>query len=65
MSSNDPNTYLVGGTQDSWFFDNASRWADALSEAGLDAVLEERDGKRGGNFWYEEFSRMLAWTLGR
>ena len=60
-----PRTYLVGGTREQWFLDNASRWADALSEACVDVVIKKRDGEHGGAFWYEEFPRMLAWIFGR
>lgn len=56
-----PRAYLVGGTQEQWFLDNATRWAEALREAGADVVLEQRGGEHGGAFWYEEFPRMLAW----
>ncbi|MEO1058431.1 MAG: alpha/beta hydrolase-fold protein [Actinomycetota bacterium] len=60
-----PHTYLVGGTQEQWFFDNASRWADALSEAGADVVLEQRNGEHGGEFWYDEIPRMITWAFTR
>ena len=65
LPSEAPRTYLVGGTREQWFLDNASRWADALSEAGVDVVIEKRDGEHGGAFWYEEFPRMLSWVFGR
>jgi len=58
-----PRTYLVGGTHEQWFFDNAKRWADALSDAGAEVVIEKRDGEHGGVFWYEEFPRMVSWAL--
>ncbi|MEM9516846.1 MAG: alpha/beta hydrolase-fold protein [Actinomycetota bacterium] len=60
-----PRTYLVGGTQEQWFFDNASRWANALSDAGADVVLEQRDGEHGGEFWYDEIPRMISWAFTR
>jgi enterochelin esterase-like enzyme len=60
-----PRTYLVGGRQEQWFLDNASRWADALSAAGADVVIEERDGEHGGAFWYDEFPLMVSWAFGR
>ena len=60
-----PRTYLVGGTQEQWFFENAMRWADALNEAGVDVVIERRDGEHGGAFWYDEFPRMISWAFQR
>ena len=60
-----PRAYLVGGTQEQWFFDNASNWADSLSDAGGDVVIEQRDGENGGVFWYDEFPLMIAWAFGR
>jgi enterochelin esterase-like enzyme len=58
-----PRTYLVAGTQEQWFFDNASRWADALGDAGGDVVIEQRDGEHGGEFWYDEIPRMVSWAF--
>ena len=58
-----PRTYLVGGRQEQWFLDNASRWFDALSEAGVDVVIEKRDGEHGGAFWYDEFPLMVSWAF--
>ena len=60
-----PRTYLVGGTQEQWFLDNASRWADALTEAGVDVAFEKREGEHGGAFWYDEFPRMVSWAFRR
>jgi enterochelin esterase-like enzyme len=60
-----PRTYLVGGRQEQWFLDNASRWADALSAAGVDVVIEEREGEHGGAFWYDEFPLMVSWAFSR
>jgi len=58
-----PRTYLVGGSQEQWFLDNANRWANALSEAGAEVVIEERQGEHGGAFWYAEFPRMVSWAF--
>ena len=58
-----PRTYLVGGRQEQWFLDNASRWADALSATGADVVLEKREGEHGGQFWYDEFPSMVSWAF--
>jgi enterochelin esterase-like enzyme len=60
-----PRVYLVGGTQEQFFLDNAARWADALRDADADVVLMERDGEHGGAFWGEEFPLMVAWAFGR
>ncbi len=58
-----PRTYLVGGTQEQWFLDNARRWEVALGQLGADVVLEERDGEHGGAFWYDEFPEMVSWAF--
>ncbi|MFJ1766914.1 alpha/beta hydrolase [Amycolatopsis sp. NPDC088138] len=58
-----PRAYLVGGTKEPWFLANATRWADALRDAGADVVLTERDGPHGGAFWREEFPLMVAWAF--
>ena len=59
-----PRAYLVAGRQEPFFLDNATRWADALREAGADVVMEQRDGEHGGDFWGEEFPLMVAWAFG-
>jgi len=60
-----PRTYLVAGTQEPFFLENAKRWADALRNAGADVVMNERAGSHGGAFWREEFPLMVAWAFGR
>lgn len=60
-----PRAYLVAGTQEPFFLDNAKRWADALRDAGADIVMVERDGSHGGAFWQAELPRMAAWAFGR
>jgi enterochelin esterase-like enzyme len=60
-----PRTYLVAGTQEPFFLENAKRWADALGVAGADVVMKERAGSHGGKFWREEFPLMVAWVFGR
>jgi enterochelin esterase-like enzyme len=60
-----PRAYLVAGTQEPFFFENATRWADALRNAGADVVMNERTGSHGGEFWREEFPLMVAWAFGR
>jgi enterochelin esterase-like enzyme len=65
MPNRIPRTYLVAGRQEPFFLENATRWADALREAGVDVVLKERKGSHGGAFWREEFPLMVAWAFGR
>lgn len=60
-----PRTYLVAGRQEPWFLENATRWADALREAGGDVVIEEREGDHGDPFWQAEFPLMVAWAFQR
>jgi len=60
-----PRTYLVAGTLEPFFLENATRWADALRDAGVDVVMAERLGSHGDSFWHEEFPLMVAWAFGR
>lgn len=62
MPSPLPRTYLVAGTEEPFFLENARRWADALRDAGADAVMNERAGPHGGAFWREEFPLMVKWA---
>jgi len=65
MPSPLPRTYLVAGTQELFFLENARRWANALRDADADVVMNERAGSHGGAFWREEFPLMVAWAFGR
>jgi enterochelin esterase-like enzyme len=65
MPNSLPRTYLVAGTQEPFFLKNATRWADALRDAGADVVMTERTGSHGDAFWREEFPLMVAWAFGR
>jgi enterochelin esterase-like enzyme len=65
MPSPLPRTYLVAGTQEPFFLENARRWADALRDAGADVVMNERAGSHDGAFWREEFPLMVTWAFGR
>jgi enterochelin esterase-like enzyme len=60
-----PRAYLVAGTLEPFFLENATRWAVALRDAGADVVMTERVGSHGGAFWKEEFPLMVAWAFGR
>jgi S-formylglutathione hydrolase FrmB len=60
-----PRTYLAAGTQEPFFLKNAARWADAQRGAGADVVFKERTGSHGGEFWQEEFPRMVTWAFGQ
>jgi enterochelin esterase-like enzyme len=59
-----PRTYLVAGTQEPFFHENAARWAQALGDAGGQVVVTERAGKHGDRFWQDEFPLMVAWAFG-
>ncbi len=59
-----PRTYLVAGTQEPFFLENATRWAVALRSAGADVVMTERAGSHGDAFWRQEFPLMVAWAFG-
>ncbi len=37
-----PRTYLVAGTLEPFFLENAARWAAALRDAAADVVMSER-----------------------
>ena len=60
-----PRAYLVAGTQEPFFLENAMRWAQALRDAGADVVMTERVGSHGDAFWKQEFPLMVAWAFGR
>ncbi len=65
MPSSIPRTYLVAGTLEPFFHDNATRWESGLRDAGADVVMTERVGSHGDAFWREEFPLMVAWVFGR
>jgi enterochelin esterase-like enzyme len=60
-----PRVYLVAGTLEPFFRENASRWAVAFRDAGADVVMTERVGSHGDAFWKEELPVMVAWAFGR
>jgi enterochelin esterase-like enzyme len=59
-----PRAYLVAGTLEPFFLENATRWAAALRNAGADVVMSERVGSHGDGFWQREFPLMVAWAFG-
>ena len=60
-----PRTYLVAGTEEPFFRENAARWAAALRAAQADVILTERAGSHGDAFWRDELPLMAAWAFGR
>ena len=60
-----PRTYLLAGTHEPFFHDNATRWATAFRDAGADVVMAERAGGHGDAFWRQELPLMLKWAFGR
>jgi enterochelin esterase-like enzyme len=60
-----PRAYLVAGTLEPFFRDNATRWANALRDAGAEVAMTERVGSHGDSFWQEELPLMVAWAFGR
>jgi enterochelin esterase-like enzyme len=60
-----PRVYLVAGTQEPFFLENATRWDVALRNVGSDVVMAERVGSHGDAFWREEFPLMVTWAFGR
>jgi enterochelin esterase-like enzyme len=65
MPSPLPRAYLVAGTSEPFFLENATRWATALRDAGAEVVMTERAGSHGDAFWRKEFPLMAAWAFGR
>jgi enterochelin esterase-like enzyme len=63
MPSPVPRAYLVAGTSEPFFLENATRWAGALRRVGAEVVMTERIGSHGGAFWREEFPLMVSWAF--
>jgi Ser/Thr protein kinase RdoA (MazF antagonist) len=57
--------YLVAGTLEPFFLDNATRWAAALRDTGAEVVMSERVASHGAALWQAEFPLMVAWAFGR
>jgi enterochelin esterase-like enzyme len=64
MPSPLPRTYLVAGTLEPFFLNNAARWAAALRNAAADVVMTERISGHDHTMWREEFRLMVAWAFG-
>ena len=60
-----PRAYLVAGTLEPFFHDNATRWATAMRDAGADVIMSERVASHGAALWRGEFPLMVAWAFGR
>jgi len=63
MPSPLPRTYLVAGTLEPFFLNNAARWAAALRDAAADVVMTERIAGHDDTMWREEFPLMVAWAF--
>ncbi|HUN37129.1 MAG TPA: alpha/beta hydrolase-fold protein [Trebonia sp.] len=63
MPGSIPRVYLVAGTLEPFFLDNANRWATALRDAGADVVMSERVASHGTALWQGEFPLMVAWAF--
>ncbi len=64
MPSPLPRTYLVAGTLEPFFLDNAARWAAALRDSDADVVMRERDAGHDDAMWREELPLMVEWAFG-
>lgn len=58
-----PPTYLVAGTQEPFFLENAKRWADALRNNDKKVIFEERDAGHDDVMWRAELPKMIAWAF--
>ena len=59
-----PRTYLVAGTLEPFFLENAARWAAALRRATADVVMNERAAGHDDKMWQREFPLMIRWAFG-
>ena len=59
-----PRAYLVAGTQEPFFLDNAARWAAALRQAAPGVVLSQRAAGHDATMWRREFPLMIRWAFG-
>ena len=63
LPSSLPRTYLVAGTQEPFFLENAARWAAALRDVSADVVMRERVAGHDEAMWREEFPLMVDWAF--
>jgi enterochelin esterase-like enzyme len=63
MPSRLPRTYLVAGTLEPFFLDNAARWAAALRGANADVVMSQRAAGHDQEMWRREFPLMIRWLF--
>jgi pimeloyl-ACP methyl ester carboxylesterase len=59
-----PRVYLVAGTLEPFFHDNATRWAAKLRDGGADVVMSERVATHGTALLRGEFPLMVTWAFG-
>ncbi|MET0773697.1 MAG: alpha/beta hydrolase-fold protein [Candidatus Limnocylindrales bacterium] len=59
-----PRAYLVAGTLEPFFLENATRWAYALRGSGADVVMHERLAGHDDAMWRGELPLMIAWAFG-
>lgn len=64
LPSSIPRVYLVAGTLEPFFLENATRWAAALRDAGGDVLMSERLASHDDAMWRAEFPLMVAWAFG-
>jgi enterochelin esterase-like enzyme len=64
MQTRIPRVYLVAGSLEPFFLENAIRWTTALREAGADVVMCERIASHEEAMWRAEFPLMVAWAFG-
>jgi pimeloyl-ACP methyl ester carboxylesterase len=65
MPSSLPRAHLVAGMQEPFFLENATRWADALRDAGAEIVVAQRVRSHGDAFRREEFPADAGVGVGR
>jgi len=58
-----PPTYLVAGTREPFFLENAQRWATALSDNDNEVILVKRDAGHDDTMWRAELPKMVAWAF--
>ena len=58
-----PRTYLVAGSLEPFFLDNAARWAAALRGSTAHVVMRERVAGHNDEMWREEFPLMIRWAF--